>query len=127
MDRERWMDIEYNDSKRTADEIAEGWHFCGNWNEMLLGPGMHEFDDGCGCGFKNKTLRESVKVAMTNYFANLDGQSATDVYQMVLSEVEPPLLEAVMKYTRNNQSKAAAMLGLNRGTFRKKLKRYGMV
>lgn len=74
-----------------------------------------------------QTLRDSVDVAMSNYFSHLDGQQVTDVYQMVLSEVEAPLLEAVMKYTRNNQTKASVLLGLNRGTLRKKLKQYGLL
>lgn len=74
-----------------------------------------------------QTLRDSVEVAMNNYFSHLDGQQVSDVYQMVLSEVEAPLLEAVMKYTRNNQTKASILLGLNRGTLRKKLKQYGLL
>ena len=73
------------------------------------------------------SLRENVEAAMTNYFKHLDGQSVSDVYQMVLSEVEAPLLEQVMKYVRNNQTKAAHLLGLNRGTLRKKLKQYGLL
>jgi Fis family transcriptional regulator len=67
------------------------------------------------------TLRDSVEVALKNYFEQLDGAPVTEVYQLVLSEVEAPLLEQVMKYTRNNQTKASTMLGLNRGTLRKKL------
>jgi Fis family transcriptional regulator len=51
----------------------------------------------------------------------------TDVYDMVLQEVEAPLLEAVLRYTRNNQTLASTVLGLNRGTLRKKLKRYGLL
>jgi len=73
------------------------------------------------------SLRENVETAMANYFKHLDGQQVSDVYQMVLSEVEAPLLEQVMKYVRNNQTKAAHLLGLNRGTLRKKLKQYGML
>jgi Fis family transcriptional regulator len=46
---------------------------------------------------------------------------------MVLAEVEVPLLEAVMEYTKGNQSRAAILLGLSRGTLRKKLKIYGML
>ena len=46
---------------------------------------------------------------------------------MVLSEVEAPLLECVMEYTDSNQTKASKLLGLNRGTLRKKLKQYGMI
>ena len=55
------------------------------------------------------------------------GAPVTEVYQLVLSEVEAPLLEQVMKYTRNNQTKASTMLGLNRGTLRKRLKQYGLL
>jgi Fis family transcriptional regulator len=73
------------------------------------------------------TLRDSVEVALKNYIAQLDGAPVTEVYQLVLSEVEAPLLEQVMKYTRNNQTKASTMLGLNRGTLRKKLKQYGLL
>lgn len=73
------------------------------------------------------TLRDSVETALQNYFAQLDGAPTTDVYQLVLSEVEAPLLEHVMEYTRNNQTKASEMLGLNRGTLRKKLKQYGLL
>jgi Fis family transcriptional regulator len=75
----------------------------------------------------NRTLRESVAIAMANYFHHLDGQEASDVYQMVMNEVEAPLLEAVMRYTRSNQTKASQMLGLNRGTLRKKLKQYNLL
>ncbi len=73
------------------------------------------------------TLRDSVEVALKNYLAQLDGAPVTEVYQLVLSEVEAPLLEQVMKYTRNNQTRASNMLGLNRGTLRKKLKQYGLL
>ncbi|MEC7816594.1 MAG: DNA-binding transcriptional regulator Fis [Pseudomonadota bacterium] len=73
------------------------------------------------------TLRDSVEVALKNYFEQLDGAPVTEVYQLVLSEVEAPLLEQVMKHTRNNQTKASTMLGLNRGTLRKKLKQYGLL
>ncbi len=73
------------------------------------------------------TLRDCVESTLSNYFAQLDGAPVTDVYQLVLSEVEAPLLEQVLKYTRNNQTKASTLLGLNRGTLRKKLKQYGLL
>jgi len=73
------------------------------------------------------TLRDCVEKTLSNYFSQLDGAPVTDVYQLVLSEVEAPLLEQVLKYTRNNQTKASALLGLNRGTLRKKLKQYGLL
>lgn len=73
------------------------------------------------------TLRESVDISLKNYFDCMDGQQVTDLYDMVLAEVEAPLLETVMRYTRDNQTKASIVLGLNRGTLRKKLKQYGML
>ncbi|GAB2892926.1 DNA-binding transcriptional regulator Fis [Microbulbifer echini] len=76
---------------------------------------------------QQQSLRDAVEHAMENYFRHLDGQMVTDVYDMVLSEIEAPMLEVVMKYTRHNQTRAAQLLGLNRGTLRKKLKRYGLL
>ena len=69
-----------------------------------------------------QSLRYSVAEAMQRYFDDLDGQDTSALYELVMNEVEPPLLAAVMNYTRQNQSKTAEMLGLNRGTLRKKLK-----
>ncbi len=75
----------------------------------------------------HQSLRDYVESAVNNYFQHLDGQEVTNVYELVLSEVETPLLEVVMKYTRHNQTRAAEVLGLNRGTLRKKLKQYDLL
>ncbi len=72
-------------------------------------------------------LRDAVQRCVRDYLADLDGQISTDVYQMVLAQVEAPLLTEIMAYTRNNQTKASHMLGLNRGTLRKKLKQYDLL
>lgn len=76
---------------------------------------------------ESQSLRDCVEKSMDNYFKHLDGQPVTNVYDMVLAEVEAPMLEIVMKHTRHNQTKAAQVLGLNRGTLRKKLKQYGLL
>jgi Fis family transcriptional regulator len=76
---------------------------------------------------KNQPLHDSVRQALESYFAQLKGQPPTNLYELVLAEVEVPLLEAVMEYTKGNQSRAAILLGLSRGTLRKKLKIYGML
>ncbi len=75
---------------------------------------------------QNFTLRESVELAMKNYFAQLEDEQPTNIYELVLAEVEAPLMEAVMTYTQGNQTKASQVLGLNRGTLRKKLKAHGL-
>ena len=75
----------------------------------------------------NQPLHDSVRQAIESYLSQLKGKLPENLYELVLAEVEIPLLEAVMDYTRNNQSRAAILLGLSRGTLRKKLKLYGML
>jgi len=72
-------------------------------------------------------LREAVETAMRRYFEHLDGSQASDLYAMVMAEVEAPLLACVLEHTDGNQTRAADVLGLNRGTLRKKLKQYGLI
>jgi Fis family transcriptional regulator len=68
----------------------------------------------------------TVRTSVRQYLAEIDGELPTDFYQLVLSQVEAPLLEEVMRHTRNNQTRAAHLLGLNRGTLRKKLRLYNL-
>jgi len=72
-------------------------------------------------------LGSMARTALDEYLATLNGHKPCDLYEMVISEVERPLFEAVMEYTRGNQSRAAAVLGINRGTLRKKLRMYGLM
>ncbi len=72
------------------------------------------------------TLSEHVKYSLENYFSQLNGHDACAVYQMVLTEVEKPLLETVLKHCGQNQSKAAKTLGLSRSTLRKKMALYNI-
>ena len=71
-------------------------------------------------------LREHTQHALDSYFTSLNGHRPGHLYEMVLREVEEPLLRATLEYTEGNQSRAADILGLNRGTLRKKLKNYGI-
>lgn len=72
----------------------------------------------------NQPLREYVKQAIQNYFRHLEGHTPSNLYDLVLEEIEPPFLEVVMRQVRGNQCKAAILLGISRGTLRKKLKIY---
>ena len=74
-----------------------------------------------------RSLAQCVEDAMERYFILLDGHDTAGLYDMVMREVEAPMFRAVMAHTRNNQSKAAELLGLNRGTLRKKLKLYDLL
>ena len=63
---------------------------------------------------------------MRRYLRDLDGCDADDVYEIVLREMEIPLFVEVLNHCEGNQSRAAATLGLNRATLRKKLRAYGL-
>lgn len=75
---------------------------------------------------RKQPLRNCVQTVLDLYFAELDGHKPADIYRMVINEVEAPLMERVMFYCGGNQSKAAAMLGINRTTLRKKLQHHGL-
>jgi Fis family transcriptional regulator len=72
-------------------------------------------------------LREHAEAALEAYFQRLNGHKPSGLYQLVLREVEEPLFRSVMAYTEGNQLRAAAILGINRGTLRRKLEDYGLV
>lgn len=74
-----------------------------------------------------KPLRKHTEEALSQYFRTLNGDRPGDLYDLVMSEVEEPLFRAVMDYTQGNQSQAAGILGINRGTLRKKLKTYSLI
>lgn len=71
-------------------------------------------------------LSEHVRLSVKEYFSRLEGHSVNELYTMVLSEVERPLIETVLEQCGYNQSKAAQMLGLSRSTLRKKMCQYGL-
>ncbi len=73
---------------------------------------------------QDQGLQDLVYSLVTRFLADNKGRSIDDLYDMILSEVEPPLLQAVMERKRGNQLQAAKMLGISRGTIRKKLQRY---
>ncbi len=66
-------------------------------------------------------LHDCVRRSLNRYFRDLDGQAPHAVYDMVLRMVERPMLEVVMKQAEGNQSVAAEILGISRGTLRRKL------
>ena len=76
---------------------------------------------------EGRQLGHQVSKSMRKYFEELDGEKPTDIYNMVLKEVELPLLETVMRECNDNQSKASKILGINRGTLRTKLKEHKLL
>lgn len=70
------------------------------------------------------TLRETVQKSIRSYLRDMGDCQAEDLYQILLSEVEPPLIEEVLRFTGGNQSRTARILGITRNTLRAKLLRY---
>jgi Fis family transcriptional regulator len=71
-------------------------------------------------------LSVCVKKVLNQYFKDLDGELAANVYDMVILCVEKPLLRLVLDKAGNNQSRAAEILGINRNTLRKKMLQHGI-
>ena len=76
---------------------------------------------------EGRQLSSQVSKSMRKYFKELEGEVTKDLYDMVLKEVEVPLLEIVMEQCNNNQTQASQILGINRGTLRNKLKEYKLL
>lgn len=72
-------------------------------------------------------IHDCVRRTLNRYFRDLDGQTPHAVYDMVLRSVERPMLEVVMKQAGGNQSVAAEILGISRGTLRRKLTDYELL
>tara|TARA_R110000868_G_scaffold164876_1_gene397829 strand:- start:233 stop:505 length:273 start_codon:yes stop_codon:yes gene_type:complete len=69
-------------------------------------------------------LSEAVKKSVENFLSLPETQGVTNLHDMVLEPIEPALFKSVIEHCKYNQSKAAIVLGLSRGTCRMKLKKY---
>lgn len=88
---------------------------------------MTSIQEKTGISTQNQPLRKLVMQAMENYFSRISNDMPPrEIFRLVMEEVEGPLMEATLKYTKNNQCKAAIVLGISRSTLRKKLKIYGL-
>jgi len=76
---------------------------------------------------RQNDISSCVTGALEKYFRDLDGESPCAIYDMVLKNVEKPMLEVVLRHASGNQTLAAEMLGINRNTLRKKLTEYQLL
>ena len=70
---------------------------------------------------KPKSLSDTVEKSIVKYLENLDGVAPANLYDVVLNQIETPLISTVLQHCNNNQSKAALFLGISRSTLRKKI------
>ncbi len=71
-------------------------------------------------------LRQHVRKKISRYLHDMGDTQPTNLYQILLAEIEPPLIEEILKCTGGNQSRAAQMLGITRNTLRTKMQRYSI-
>ena len=83
-------------------------------------------ESGARLNGRELPLRNHAERALSDYFTSLNGDRPAHLYDLVLREVEEPLFRVVLDYAEGNQSRAAGILGINRGTLRKKLKQLGL-
>jgi Fis family transcriptional regulator len=70
---------------------------------------------------RSNELSDCVKRSLERYFKDMDGEKPTSIYEMVLKNIEKPMIETVLGKASGNQSLAAQMLGVTRNTLRKKM------
>lgn len=73
------------------------------------------------------SLGSTIRESLSQLLSDLGDENPGNIYDLVLQQVEAPLLELILEHVEGNQSKAAEYLGINRGTLRKKLKTYQLI
>lgn len=97
-------------------------------NEIVSSNKNHIASNGDGRARSGEVaLGGMTQEALERYFHTLNGHRPEALYDLVIGEVEKPLFRAVLDYTGGNQSLAANILGINRGTLRKKLRLHGLL
>lgn len=73
------------------------------------------------------TLKQAVRLSLNDYFSSLEGEPPRDLHQLVIDQVESQMIEMTLELAGGNQTVAAKMLGLARGTLRTKMARHGLI
>ena len=76
---------------------------------------------------RNNEIADAVVRTLDQYFRDLDGEKPAAIHDMVIRNVEPPMLEFILQQAKGNQTVAADMLGINRNTLRRKLTDYDLL
>lgn len=74
-----------------------------------------------------KTVEVNLQDYLDTLMQKMPDADPTNIYRLVVDEVERPMLEIMMRYTHSNQSRAAQCLGINRATLRTKLRRHNLL
>ena len=69
-------------------------------------------------------LNAFVGRVVRQYLEDMGSTPPDNLFQVILTEVERPMIQAVLEHTGGNQSQAAELLGITRATLRSRIKRY---
>ncbi|MDN3453696.1 MULTISPECIES: DNA-binding transcriptional regulator Fis [unclassified Psychrobacter] len=116
-------------AQHNANHFAKSSEHPADYNKENYHPPAHSFSFAADSDTSSaqQPLRVHVERVVRQYFAMLGDETPTDLYELILKQIEEPLLSVVLEKTRGNQTKCAQILGLNRGTLRKKLKTYDLM
>lgn len=98
-----------------------------NSNVINLKNHQNETPDTDNNDAQGNGLNSIIRNSLSQLLNDLGDENPGNIYDLVMQQVEAPLLEMVLNHVDGNQSKAAEHLGINRGTLRKKLKIYGLI
>ena len=76
---------------------------------------------------RSNEIADAVVRTLDQYFRDLDGERPAAIHDMVIRNVERPMLAFVLERANGNQTVAADMLGINRNTLRRKLNDYELL
>lgn len=72
------------------------------------------------------SIEDVVELKISRFFDQIGTFYPDEVYELIMSKVEKPLLVQILRRVGGNQVQAAKILGINRNTLRKKIKQYGL-
>jgi two-component system nitrogen regulation response regulator GlnG len=95
-------------------------------NHVLMPSDFPGLLSGKGAEGPDESLEVLISRKLENSLAQMDLQELDNLYEMVLFQVERPLINIILNQTRGNQVRTAEILGINRNTLRKKIKTLGI-
>lgn len=88
--------------------------------------GIHIEDADLITRLDQYSIEDVVELKISRFFDQIGTFYPEDVYDLLMSKVEKPLLIQILRRVGGNQVQAAKILGINRNTLRKKIKQYSL-
>tara|TARA_A100001015_G_scaffold217989_1_gene244993 strand:- start:1019 stop:2434 length:1416 start_codon:yes stop_codon:yes gene_type:complete len=99
-------------------------------NRNIIKSELHESDENKINVTNETTISESMNRHLNIFFDSLsssEDNNSLDLYEKLIEEFEKPLIKKALEFCKGNQIKTALILGINRNTLRKKIKKLKIV